>query len=110
ESERSAFFSDAARVVTALGSNDFPGFAHMEIRAVFKESATPLGSARNLGQPIPERDSFLGLYFPYWRNFGRWYHVVYPTREERYRAAIGLVAHDYPIALVRSSDYWGVGN
>lgn len=104
------FWKDAEKVVTALEGARFPYFKQMEIRAVFHPSNQKLGAAKELELPVAERDSFLGLYYPYWRNFGRWYHVVYPTREQRYRDGIGQVAYDYPIILIDSSDYWGVGN
>jgi len=45
-----------------------------------------------------------------WDNFGRWYHIVYPTRENKFREAIASVPYDYPIILVNNSEYWGVGN
>ena len=104
------FWRDAAKVVDALDSSKFTKFAQMEIRAVFYPSKLALGEAKDLGLPVSERDSYLGLYYPYWRNFGRWYHVVYPTREARYRDGIGQLAYDYPIVLIDSDAYWGVGN
>ena len=66
--------------------------------------------AKDLGMPIPEKDSFLGLYFPYWNNFGRWYNVVYPTREARFRKSLATVPYDYALAILDDSAYWGVGN
>lgn len=107
---KQAFLDAAARVVTALEKYKLPLLEHLEFRAVFATSNERLGSAKNLGHPIPERDSFLGLYYPYWRDFFRWYHVVYPTREERFRAGLAAAAYDYPIVLVDSDSYWGVGN
>jgi hypothetical protein len=83
---------------------------NLEIIGVFAESKLPLGQARDLGMPVPERDSFLGLYYPYWNNFGRWYHILYPTRETRFRNALAQVPYDYPLAIVDSDLYWGVGN
>ena len=50
------------------------------------------------------------MYFPYWDNFGRWYHIVYPTRENKFRQGLASAPYDYPIVLVNSSSYWGVGN
>lgn len=108
--DESDFWAAAQKTVDVLSNRQFPGYKNMEIIGVFAPSREAIGSAKNLGMPIPERDSFLGLYFPYWENFGRWYHVVYPTRESRYRAALGQVSYDYPIVLVNSRDYWGVGN
>jgi hypothetical protein len=104
------FWVDAARVPSALAAGDFPMLEHFEFRGVFSPSAEALGSPRNLGLPVPVRDSFLGLYYPYWHNFGRYFHVVYPTSELKYRRAIGSVPYDYPIALLDSDSYWGVGN
>jgi hypothetical protein len=110
ESRRARFWRDAEKVVEALKAGSFPLLERLELRAVFAPSAASLGQARNLGQPVPERDSFLGLYFPYWRPFGRWYHVVYPTRESRFRHGSAQVPYDYALALVDSDGYWGVGN
>lgn len=107
---RDVFWKDAPKVVESLMRKNFPMIDHFEFRAVFSPSKQKLGEAKNLGFPIPERDSFLGLYYPYWNDFGRWYHIVYPTRESHYRQNIGLVPYDYAIVLVDSSDYWGVGN
>jgi hypothetical protein len=36
--------------------------------------------------------------------------VLYPTSEECYREAIGRVSYDYPLILIDSADYYGVGN
>ncbi len=107
---RDQFWQDAPRVVQRLSEKKLPMIEHLEFRGVFAPSATALGKAKVLGTPVPERNSFLGLYYPYWHNFGRWYHIVYPTRESRYRAGIGMVPYDYPIVLVDSNLYWGVGN
>lgn len=104
------FNTAAQRAVEAIQTAKWPGVEKMNFYSVFSPSNVSLGSASDLGMPIPERDSFLGLYFPYWRKFGRWYHVVYPTRESRFRARAGMVAYDYPIVLVDSNQYWGVGN
>ncbi|WP_370449384.1 M64 family metallopeptidase [Legionella sp. km772] len=82
----------------------------MSFYAVFNPSQEQLGKAKNLGFPIPEFNSFLGLYYPYWDNFGRWYHIVYPTRENKFRQALASAPYDYPVVLVNNSDYWGVGN
>ncbi|WP_394830435.1 M64 family metallopeptidase [Pendulispora rubella] len=109
-SRKEQFWKDANKAVRALVDNHFPGAEHFTIQAVFSPSNKQLGAATNLGQPVPERDSFLGLYYPYWRPFERWYNVVYPTRESRYRKGIGSVPYDYPIAIVDSTRYWGVGN
>lgn len=107
---KNQFWLDAAKMLAALRASDFPGIARFQINAVWAPSKLAMGSAQNLGANVPERDSFLGLYFPYWTGFGRWYHIVYPTRIERFRRALAVHPYDYPIALVDSSDYWGVGN
>jgi hypothetical protein len=110
KNEESKFFQDAQKVVKSLEQNAFPGQEQFKILAYFEPSHTKLGKAKNLGLPIPERDSFLGLYFPYWESFGRWYHVLYPTREERFRDGIGKAPYDYPLIVVNDKEYWGVGN
>ncbi len=107
---KAEFWSHAAKAVAAFDTFKFAMIDHLEFHAVFAPSRVELGAARNLGQPIPERDSFLGLYYPYWSDLERWYHVVYPTRESRFRAGIGQVAYDYPVVLVDSAEYWGIGN
>jgi hypothetical protein len=109
-SGRESFFRDAARVVEAVEKNGFDGMQNFEYRAVFQPSARQLGKAEELGLPVQPRDSALGLYYPYWDQFGRWYHVVYPTSEEKFRAAVASVAYDYVFALIDSGEYWGVGN
>ncbi|MEZ4751308.1 MAG: M64 family metallopeptidase [Bdellovibrionota bacterium] len=109
-SRKDRFWQDAQKAVNALSENNFPGFSQMSFYAVFYPSNKALGSAKDLGLPVEERDSFLGLYFPYWEKFGRWYHVLYPTRVSKYRDGIGLVPYDYPVILVDDSNYWGVGN
>jgi len=105
-----AFFKDAQRVVDALESNHFPGFDRFEMVAAYKISNTQLGKAKNLGMPIPIRDSYLGLYYPYWNDISRWYNIVYPTSEKKFRDGVGVIPYDYAIALVDSSEYWGMGN
>ncbi len=107
---RAGFIRDAYKVVKAFEEVNLPYLEHFEFRAVFALSGNSLGTARNLGLPVADRDSFLGLYFPYWEDFGRWYHVLYPTRVKHYRESIGQVAYDYPLALVDNAYYWGVGN
>ncbi len=109
-SRKEAFFTSAKKTVDVLERSEFPGFAKFAFRAVFSESNTKLGSAKDLGLPVAEKDSFLGLYFPYWFNFGRWYNVVYPTRESRFRRGLATVPYDYAVVLLDDSDYWGVGN
>ncbi len=104
------FWRDAAKTIKALEAANFPGLETFHFIGVFSPSVEKLGTSRDLGSPVPERNSFLGLYFPYWKPFDRWYHVVYPTREHRYRSAIASAPYDYPIALIDSSSYWGVGN
>jgi hypothetical protein len=103
------FLSAAKKAVSGLDQNII-GAEHFEYRAVFAESNQKLGPAQDLGNSIKIRDSFLGLYFPYWRKFGRWYHVVYPTSETKYRNALAQEPYDYPVALIDDEDYWGVGN
>jgi hypothetical protein len=110
ESGSGRFFDSAKKIAASFADSNLPTFANMEITAVFAPSKSPLGPARSLGIPVPERDSFLGLYYPYWNNFGRWYHVVYPTRYQKYRNALAQVPYDYPVALIDSNEYWGVGN
>lgn len=110
DGDQGRFFREAQKVVSGLEESNFPEVDRMEFVAVFSKSAQTLGAASDLGLPVQERDSFLGLYYPYWFPFGRWYHVVYPTRGTKYRNRIGQVPYDYPIALVDSSRYWGVGN
>jgi hypothetical protein len=109
-SRRDVFFQDAARAVEAVLESKVDHFKHVEFRAVFMPSRKTLGRAEDLGLPVLPRDSALGLYYPYWDNFGRWYHVVYPTSEEKFRSAVGLVPYDYILVLIDSSEYWGVGN
>jgi len=109
-SRKSQFFSAASKTVDVLSRNRFPKFENFEIRAVFAPSNVALGSAQDLGLPVRRRDSFLGLYYPYWDKFDRWYHVVYPTDEQHYRDGLAQVPYDYPVVLMDSSEYWGVGN
>ena len=104
------FWQQANKVVATLVDNSFPGVEHMSFYAVFNPSVKQLGEARALGFPVPEFDSFLGLYYPYWDNFGRWFNVVYPTRENKFRQALASAPYDYPIVVINNSEYWGVGN
>ena len=108
--QKELFWQHAQKAVRTLQGENFPGVAYMSFYAVFHESKTSLGRAKDLGLPIPNRDSFLGLYFPYWDNFGRWNNVIYPTREGKLRYNLASVPYDYPIVLVNSDGYWGVGN
>ncbi len=110
DDRKEAFFTAAKKTVDVLNSTKFPGAESFAFRAVFAPSQEKLGKAKDLGMPIPEKNSFLGLFFPYWNNFGRWYNVVYPTRESRFRAALASVPYDYALALLDDSQYWGVGN
>ena len=87
-----------------------PGLEFMEFNAVFAPSAQPLGVATDLGFPVPVWDSFLTLYHPYWSSFSRWFHVMYPTDEERFRDALAQAPYDYPFILTDSSEFWGTGN
>jgi hypothetical protein len=107
---KTQFIQRAEYLANALKKNNFPGWEYFEINGVFAPSNLALGAAEDLGPEVPVRDSFLGLYFPYWHKFGRWYHVIYPTSEKKFRDSVGLVPYDYALALVDNSDYWGVGN
>lgn len=104
------FFADAERVVKVFETTDFPAQDRFRITAVFAPSATKLERAQDRGNVPQKRDSFLGLDFPYWNKFGRWYNVVYATNQNQFRTALAQVPYDYPLALVDSSSYWGVGN
>jgi len=104
------FWQDAGKTARAMLTNRFPGVQHMHFFAVFKPSRERLGSAEELGAPRASRDTFLGLFFPYWEKFGRWYNVVYPAEEEKFRAALALAPYDYAIAIADDGNYWGIGN
>lgn len=106
---RDRFLTDARSMVDML-EDGLPEQERMEFRAVWSPSNVALGSAQNLGSPVAERDSFLGLYYPYWMGYHRWQVIVYPTREKRFRDAIGQVPYDYPIAILDTSVYTNVGN
>ncbi len=108
--ERGRFFRDAAKIPGIFDRYQFPARSKLSFLAVFAPSNDRLGTAAHKGSDIKPHDSFLGLYYPYWRNFGRWYHVVYPTDELKYRRSLASAPYDYPIALIKSSEYWGVGN
>lgn len=108
--EKGSFWGDAAYAVAALKKEKFPGVEKMNFYAVFASSHKRLGHPRDLGLPIPEYDTYLGLYYPYWENSNRWYDVIYPTSEAKFRRGLALAPYDYPIVLVNSSRYWGVGN
>lgn len=108
--DKELFFQMAARAVDVLRQAQIPGVEAFEFSAIFSPSKLKLGRATSLGFPIPERDSFLGLYYPYWNQMGRWYNVIYPTREHRYRDGLGQVPYDFVLVLVDSGEYWGVGN
>lgn len=110
ETEQALFYRDALKAVRTLEREKFPGFAHMSFYGVFHASNQKLGEAKDLGMPVPEYDSFLGLYYPYWMKFGRWYNVVYPTREDKLRSGLATAPYDYPLILVNNGEYWGVGN
>lgn len=109
ESGESRFMEAALKAIATL-EKDLPGSEHFEFRAVFAVSKLKLGRHQDLGANPIIRDSFLGLYFPHWRKFGRWYNVVYPTSQSKYRDAIAQLDYDYPIALIDDGGYWGVGN
>lgn len=110
KNEQQIFWQHAIKTVQVLQKEKFPGVEYMSFYGVFHTSNQKLGMARDLGNPVPEYDSFLGLYYPYWDSFGRWHHVVYPTRENKFRQALAVAPYDYPIILVNDSGYWGVGN
>lgn len=103
------FLAAAEKAMRSLEKN-IPGADQFEYRAIFSVSKNKIGKAQDFGDEVKIRDSFLGLYFPHWRKFGRWYHVVYPTSVTRYRNALAQEPYDYPLALVDSNEYWGVGN
>jgi hypothetical protein len=103
-------FLQAARKAIGVLNQHIPGAEHFEYHAIFATSKMKLGSPKDLGPAVKVHESFLGLYFPYWRKFGRWYHVVYPTSETRYRNALAQAPYDYPLVLIDDSGYWGVGN
>lgn len=102
-------FLNAARKAISILQKYIPAADAFEFRAVFATSKVKLGKYADLGD-LRIRDSYLGLYFPYWRKFGRWHDVVYPTSETKYRNALGQVDYDYPLALIDDNQYWGVGN
>lgn len=108
--EKSSFDQHVQKLIKSM--RDFPGIEKLEIKGVFGVSNLKIGKAPKGNPPktVKVRDSFLGLYYPFWMNFGRWYHVAYPTSEVKFHNAIGSAAYDYPFAMVDSSDYWGVGN
>jgi hypothetical protein len=108
--EKNHFLQHALKTVNVLQEGHFPGVEYMSFYAVFSPSSEKQGKAKDLGLPVPEFNSFLGLYYPYWDNFGRWYHVVYPTNENKFRHALAAAPYDYPIILVNNAEYWGVGN
>lgn len=110
EDARAKFWTHAQQVVDILSGASFPELDRFEITAVFAASSSVLGAPADGPNPVTPRNSYLGLYYPYWEKFGRWYNVVYPTSEEKYRAAIAVVPYDYPMALINDSHYWGVGN
>ncbi|RDI43378.1 M64 family metallopeptidase [Aquicella lusitana] len=110
KNEKQVFWQHAMKTVQALQKEKFPGVEYMSFYGVFHPSNRKLGNPQNLGIPVPEYDSYLGLYYPYWDNFGRWYHIVYPTREDKFRQGLAAAAYDYPIVLINNSGYWGVGN
>jgi hypothetical protein len=107
---RDKFLSDARNVVRIFETTKLPNQGRFELRAVWSPSTVTLGSAQNLGLPVAERNSFLGLYYPYWMGYSRWQVIVYPTREKRFRDAIAQVPYDYPIVAMDTNVYTNVGN
>ncbi len=110
EGSEALFLESADALIDVLQDNGVPGFEYMEFNAVFAPSAQPLGVATDLGFPVPVWDSFLTLYHPYWSSFSRWFHVMYPTDEERFRDALAQAPYDYPFILTDSAEFWGTGN
>ncbi|MGQ3887657.1 M64 family metallopeptidase [Legionella sp. CNM-1927-20] len=108
--DKKRFWQDAIKTVNALHNNHFPGVEYFSFYAVFHPSNKTLGEPIDLGFPIPNFDSFLGLYYPYWNGFERWYHAVYPTRENKFRKALASAPYDYALILIKQDGYWGVGN
>lgn len=111
-SQKEYFWADAANAVQALKQEKMPGIENMSFYAVFAPSNKKLGKPRDLGKPIPEYDTFLGLFYAYWDDCQdcRWYDVIYPTSEAKFRRNLASAPYDYPIVLVKSKHYWGVGN
>lgn len=110
KSEQESFWRDAQKTVKVLQAEHFPGIEHMSFYGVYHASSRKLGRPSDLGQPVPDYDTFLGLYYPYWDNFGRWTDVVYPTRESKFRSRLAVAPYDYPLILINHDGYWGVGN
>jgi hypothetical protein len=115
EKDKTRFFTAAKKAVSELSSkSNIPNLEHFQYYAVFAASKEKISNKMprgySAGDPVKFKNSFLGLQHPYWREFGRWYHVVYPTSESHFRNALGQVKYDYPLVLVKSSSYWGVGN
>lgn len=107
---KDVFFGDSKRAMDVLVKNSFPGANKMDFYAVFNPSTVTLGNPRKLDMPVPEYNSFLGLFYAYWWKGGnRWYNVTYPTREQKFREALASFAYDYPIALIDNDEYWGMG-
>lgn len=110
QSDEDAFWKHAMKTVNTLQKEKFPGVDHMSFYGVFHSSNRRLGPPKDLGYPIPVFDTFLGLYYPYWAKFERWYNGMYPTDENKLREGIATAPYDYPIILTYSTGYWGVGN
>jgi hypothetical protein len=110
KNDKDLFWQHAMKAVQALQREKFPGVEYMSFYGVFHSSNKTLGEPLDLGTPVPEYDTFLGLYYPYWDKFGRWYDVVYPTREDKLRTGFASAPYDYPIVLTNSNGYWGIGN
>lgn len=108
--QKEKFFKDATKIISILNERTIPGSQRFNISAVFSPSIEALGKAIDFGKEPVKRNSFLGLYFPHWDKFGRWYNVLYATDQNQLRTAFGQVPYDYPFVLVNSNDYWGVGN
>jgi len=111
--DKKRFLTAAKKAIRVL-DNSIPMSGSFEYIGVFASSTESLKAVKprdyNQGDVLKIKKSFLGLQHPYWTQFGRWYHVVYPTNEQYFRNAIGQVRYDYPLVLVKSNRYWGVGN
>jgi hypothetical protein len=107
---KEVFWRDAEASVAALVQNKFPMVNRMKFYAVFAPSNERLGDAQNLGGGRRSRDTYLNLYYPYWLDFTRWYHIVYPASENRFRKAIAVAPYDYALVLADEDSYWGIGN
>ncbi len=108
--EKAAFFQKAAEGLQTLQDFNFPEIENMEFYAIFAPSNKQLHAPQNLGSNVPDYDTFLGLYYPYWvepTGYGRWYHLVYQTNEEHFRHAAAVKAYDVIFAIENDDHHWG---